>query len=47
MKISSFCFSSVIYANRHHLEIYRMYHPERLAKFVEKGPTIVCRFDIE
>ena len=34
--------SSVIYANRHYLEIYRMYHPERLATKNEgDGPTIV------
>ncbi|UJR26614.1 hypothetical protein I4U23_007933 [Adineta vaga] len=34
--------SSVIYANRHYLEIYRMYHPERLAQRNESnGPTII------
>lgn len=34
--------SSVIYANRHYLEIYRMYHPERLFKQKESNaPTIV------
>ncbi len=34
--------SSVIYANRHYLEIYRMYHPERLSKQNDfEGPTIV------
>jgi mannose-1-phosphate guanylyltransferase len=35
--------SSVIYANRHYLEIYRMYHPERLFKQQNesKGPTII------
>lgn len=34
--------SSVIYANRHYLEIYRTYHPERLAKSKsDVGPTII------
>ncbi|CAF0838205.1 unnamed protein product [Rotaria sordida] len=34
--------SSVIYANRHYLELYRMYHPERLYKQNDsKGPTII------
>ncbi|CAF3286271.1 unnamed protein product [Rotaria socialis] len=34
--------SSVIYANRHYLELYRMYHPERLYKQTDsKGPTII------
>lgn len=38
----SFISSSVIYANRHYLEIYRMYHPERLQKQDgSRGPTIV------
>ncbi|CAF0765326.1 unnamed protein product [Adineta ricciae] len=33
---------SVIYANRHYLEIYRMYHPERLAAQVNpNSPTII------
>ncbi|XP_077979375.1 mannose-1-phosphate guanylyltransferase regulatory subunit alpha-A-like isoform X3 [Glandiceps talaboti] len=34
-------FKSAIYANRHYLELYGKYHPERLAENCDDGPKII------